>query len=322
MVPRKIAVLGGGLSGLSSAYHLSKRFPKSQVVLLEKQGRLGGWVRSERVSLPDLGASVLLEGGPRTLRPNNESVLELVSKGHHASFLTCAEVLGEKINLLNLQDEVITVSKSSPPAKSRYLYIPESYSPAIAGLQLLPTTLVSLLSSPLSAIMFPPILREIFKPGNRPPDLKDESVDSFFKRRFGETFARTFGSALVHGIYAADSRKLSVRSAFPVVWDAEGRGFGGIMIRGLLIAPRKSTEREDKYEVGDITAMMRDVSVYSFRNGMQTLTNSLEKALQSAPNVTIIKNTTVSRMSLRSAGAIEVISLYPVLLIISDCYPR
>ena len=304
-------MLGGGLSGLSSAYHLSKRFPKSQVVLLEKQSQLGGWVRSERVSLPELGASVLLEGGPRTLRPNNDSVLELVSESHHTWFPTCAEVLGGKTNLLNLRDEVITVSKSSPPAKSRYLYIPESDSPAIAGLQLLPTTLMSLMSSPLSAIMFPPILREIFKPGNRPPNLKDESVDSFFKRRFGETFARTFGSALVHGIYAADSRKLSVRSAFPVVWDAEDRGFGG-MIRGLLIAPRKSTEREDKYELGEIPTMMRDVSVYSFRDGMQTLTDSLEKALRSSPNVSIIENTTVSRMSLRGAGALEVTSLYCV----------
>jgi len=34
--------------------------------------------------------------------------------------------------------------------------------------------------------------------------------------RFGETFARGFGSVLVHGIYATDSRKLSVRAAFPV----------------------------------------------------------------------------------------------------------
>lgn len=169
--------------------------------------------------------------------------------------------------------------------------------------------------------MFPPILREIFKRGNRPADLKDESVDSFFKRRFGETFARTFGSALVHGIYAADSRKLSVRSAFPVVWDAEDRGFGG-MIRGLLVAPRKSTDRDDKYDLGDTLAMMRDVSVYSFREGLQTLTNSLVAALRSSPNVTILENTAVSRVSLRSAGALEVASPYLAHWLFSDCYPR
>lgn len=89
-------MLGGGLSGLSSAYHLSRRFPKSQIVLLEKQSQLGGWVRSDRVSLPELGASVLLEGGPRTLRPNNESVLELVSKGYCISSPTFADPRTER----------------------------------------------------------------------------------------------------------------------------------------------------------------------------------------------------------------------------------
>jgi monoamine oxidase len=81
MSPGHIAVLGGGLTGLSAAFHLSRRFPGSQITLLERERTLGGWVRSERVELPDdprtLG-TVVLEAGPRTLRPNAESVLELV----------------------------------------------------------------------------------------------------------------------------------------------------------------------------------------------------------------------------------------------------
>ena len=75
--PRSIAVLGGGLSGLSSAFHLSRRFPTTKVTLIEKQTRLGGWVRSQRVTIKE-NVSILLEAGPRTLRPNNKSVLELV----------------------------------------------------------------------------------------------------------------------------------------------------------------------------------------------------------------------------------------------------
>ena len=80
MPPARIAVLGGGLTGLSSAFHLSRRYPKAEIFLLDRQAQLGGWVRSERVKLPISGASVVLEGGPRTLRPNGKSVLELVSK--------------------------------------------------------------------------------------------------------------------------------------------------------------------------------------------------------------------------------------------------
>jgi len=80
--PTHIAILGGGLTGLSSAFHLSRRFPKSLVTLVEKQPRLGGWIRSERIRVPSHDGTeilVLLEGGPRTLRPNAKSILELVS---------------------------------------------------------------------------------------------------------------------------------------------------------------------------------------------------------------------------------------------------
>ncbi len=76
---RHIAVIGGGLTGLSSAFHLSRRFPDASITLFEKHHRLGGWVRSERV---DVGPSqqMVLEAGPRTIRPSAKSILELVGR--------------------------------------------------------------------------------------------------------------------------------------------------------------------------------------------------------------------------------------------------
>lgn len=77
-----VVILGGGLTGLSAAFHLSRTLPHAHLTLLEKSPRLGGWVRSERVPVHDEHvhtASVVLEAGPRTLRPNAKSVLELVS---------------------------------------------------------------------------------------------------------------------------------------------------------------------------------------------------------------------------------------------------
>lgn len=81
MAPSSIAILGGGLTGLSAAFHLSRRFPAAQITLLNKDIHFGGWVHSRRakITLEDgRETGVLLEAGPRTLRPNSKSVLELV----------------------------------------------------------------------------------------------------------------------------------------------------------------------------------------------------------------------------------------------------
>lgn len=80
MSPTSITILGGGITGLSAAFHLSRKFPSSRITLLEKSHRLGGWVHSKRVQFPvpggDVG-SVVLELGPRTLRPQSKALLEM-----------------------------------------------------------------------------------------------------------------------------------------------------------------------------------------------------------------------------------------------------
>lgn len=80
MPPSKITILGGGITGLSAAFHLSRKFPSCHIHLLEKSSRLGGWVHSKRVQfgIPggDVGSAVL-ELGPRTLRPQSKALLEM-----------------------------------------------------------------------------------------------------------------------------------------------------------------------------------------------------------------------------------------------------
>ena len=68
-----VAVLGGGITGLSAAFSLSQRLPPSayRIVLIEAQRQLGGWMGSERVPVYDTPESpkALFEAGPRTIRP-------------------------------------------------------------------------------------------------------------------------------------------------------------------------------------------------------------------------------------------------------------
>jgi len=84
---RNIAVVGGGISGLATAFNLTKDIPNAKITLFEKKERLGGWIDSEQVEVDD--GSVLFEWGPRTLRPdmagNGMATLQLVRDAHTAT---------------------------------------------------------------------------------------------------------------------------------------------------------------------------------------------------------------------------------------------
>ncbi len=67
--PMRIAVLGGGITGLSAAHYLARGSDKVKVTVYEAADRLGGWVHSKYVDVGD--GKILFEMGPRTLRPNN-----------------------------------------------------------------------------------------------------------------------------------------------------------------------------------------------------------------------------------------------------------
>lgn len=63
---KKVAVLGGGITGLATAFNLSRDLPNSQITIFESSSRLGGWLDSEKVEVD--GGHVVFEWGPRTLR--------------------------------------------------------------------------------------------------------------------------------------------------------------------------------------------------------------------------------------------------------------
>lgn len=65
-----VAVLGGGISGLASAYYLSRKLPRAKIVLYEGGPGLGGWVDSENYAFPT-DMKLLFERGPHSLRANS-----------------------------------------------------------------------------------------------------------------------------------------------------------------------------------------------------------------------------------------------------------
>ncbi len=224
-----------------------------------------------------------------------------------------------------MRSEVICTPHGSPAARNRFLHVPPT-----EGLQPLPSGLLSLFTLPLGRLVLRSVLAEPFTPANRPHKQKnppspttttetaevvdeedDESVDSFFSRRFGEAFARTLGSALIHGIYATDSRNLSLLATFPQLRTSETRGNGSV-IWGELGPPawfsggwnaNAKTQKEDEW-VGDLeweTRLGRTAALFSFRDGMETLVDALVDALRKFPNVVLWNNTAVRMIGVDTA---------------------
>ncbi|WWD19849.1 protoporphyrinogen oxidase [Kwoniella shandongensis] len=267
--PRHITILGAGLTGLSTAFHLSRNLPSSsKITLVEGSSRLGGWVdsRAHDVGYKDKESGELIEGkvvletGPRSIRPRG-------SRGA-ASMLRMIRDLG-------LVDSIVPIPFSHPSAKNRFL------------LDTSTSKLTALPSSPLSLLRSqPPLLRgllssfasEPFK--NRPVTaVNDESVDSFFRRRFGPNIADNLASAMVHGIYATSSKTLSLRSAFPILWEAEQK-YGSVVV-GMLMGTKSRQEREEERtewaELGVLGKEREKWSLYGLKGGLGTLTNHLKE---------------------------------------------
>lgn len=79
----EIAVLGGGITGLASAFYLTKELPNAKITLYEASDRLGGWLQTKYVDVGD--GTILFEQGPRTLRPKGVAghlTLDLVGCYH------------------------------------------------------------------------------------------------------------------------------------------------------------------------------------------------------------------------------------------------
>jgi oxygen-dependent protoporphyrinogen oxidase len=185
-----VAVLGGGVTGLTAAYRLSTA--GHRVRLFEAGPRLGGAVRTERTD------GWLVEAGPNSFQEASPEISALIGE-------------------LGLGAQVV---RTAPSAKNRYL----AMNGALVGV---PTSPGGFLSTPLfSAGTKLRILLEIARsPRERQGDV---SVAELIRDHFGaEVLERAF-QPFIGGIYAGDATRLSARYGFPKLWEAE-RSVGSII---------------------------------------------------------------------------------------------
>jgi oxygen-dependent protoporphyrinogen oxidase len=196
----KIAVIGGGLGGLTAARALVAAGIDAHV--LDAGDKPGGVLVTSRVDgyLREHAASSFVGGPP------------------HGALALCTE-LG------------VPVEKASPRAKRRWIYID-------GKLRALPTNPIELARSDL--LTWRGKLDLLREPLRARRDVgPDESVHAFAARRFGAEAARAIFAPFVTGIFAADSHAISLEAGFPklAALDAQGgivRGMAKQAARGLV----------------------------------------------------------------------------------------
>ena len=181
---RPIVIVGGGITGLATAHALQESGCRN-IILLESTARLGGTIRTHYED------GFVIEVGPD-------------------SFLTTKPHAMELVRSLGIASELISpVFHSFLVYNNRRLFrIPEGL------VSLVPTSPFSFLTSNL--LSMPGRLRVLMERFHaRSSASKDESLQSFFTRRFGIEFTETLAEPLFAGIHAGRGDTLSMLALFP-----------------------------------------------------------------------------------------------------------
>ena len=217
----KTIVVGGGISGLVCAYALRKA--GVDAVVVEASARVGGVIRSERRD------GFLLELGPQSF------------SGSADLRKLCAE--------LGIAEQVVEAPAGAP----RYVLLN-------GKLMAVPMTPPALLTSSLLGPATKwAIARDAFGRSCAPEG--DESIAGFVRRKFGAELLDRLVGPFVSGVHAGDPERLSLRSAFPQLYEAEKSA--GSVIRGMMRAAKARTGPRER------------PTLLSFREGNETLVRAL-----------------------------------------------
>ena len=227
---KRIAIIGGGISGLAAAFELEeqkKAGVQLEYVLYEASPRLGGVLRTEVID------GCLVEAGPDSFVTEKPWAADL-----------CRELgLGDQLIGSNDADR-----KTFILTHSRLVEMPD-------GLMfMVPTKIVPTGMSPLFSWKTKlRMTQELFHPP-RAVD-HDESVADFVERHYGREMVDRLADPLLSGVYGGESAGLSVRAVIPRFAEME-RNHGSLG-RAMLAARKKMSQGPKKAAPPLFTSLKR-----------------------------------------------------------------
>jgi protoporphyrinogen/coproporphyrinogen III oxidase len=267
---KRIAIVGGGISGISAAFALEQQKGRGtplEYVLFESSARFGGVIHTERVD------GCVIEAGPD-------------------SFLTEKPWAAELCRELGLGDQLIGSNDSE---RKTYILVKGRLVPLPDGLQfMVPTRLASAFFSPLfSWGTKARIIREWFYPPGGGGS--ESTVAEFVERHYGREMVERVADPLLAGVYGGSADELSVKSVLPRFLEMEA--MHGSLGRAMVASRQKLAELRSAGQPG--TAVPTPPPLFtSLRGGMETMIDAL---LRRIPEEARRLNVSVEAMRAESA---------------------
>jgi oxygen-dependent protoporphyrinogen oxidase len=234
---KRIAIVGGGISGLAAAFALEERRRAGEsleYVVYESGPRFGGVLATEQVD------GCLIEAGPD-------------------SFLTEKPWAADLCRRLGIEDQLIGSNDSD---RKTYILVKGKLTPLPDGLMfMVPTRLAPALLSTLfsPATKFRMIREWRFAPrGSR----SDESVAALVERHYGAEMVERLVDPLLAGVFGGEAAQLSVRAVLPRFLEMESKY--GSLGRGMLAARKNKNSAQPAPPI-----------FTSLKGGMQQLAKAL-----------------------------------------------
>jgi oxygen-dependent protoporphyrinogen oxidase len=262
---KRIAIIGGGTSGLSAAITLVRARaagPGLEYAVFEAAPRLGGVLVTESVD------DCLVEAGPD-------------------SFLTEKSWGLDFVRSLGLGDQLIG---SNDPDRITYILVSGRLVPIPDGLMfMVPTRIVPILATPLFSFAAKlRFAREYFRKPNAHGGEVDETVAELVERHFGPEMVERLADPLLAGVYGGAAADLSAAAVLPRFVEMEKRY--GSLSRGMLEARK---QRERAVHAGASSARVAPRPLFtSLKGGMQQLVDAIVPQL--APGAARLGNKVVA----------------------------
>ncbi len=261
---KRVAVIGGGITGLSAAQRLISTDPTAQVVIFESTERFGGIIRTEHSD------GFLMELGPDSFITNKPGGIQLCDDIGFSDQLIPTDA--------EFRRSLVLRNGRPQPVPDGFMLMAPAKPWAIA------TTPVLSVGGKIR------LLREAFLRPKTNPEV-DESLADFVRRRFGREALDRLIQPLIGGIYTSDPEKLSLKATLPRFIEMEQK-YGSVI---------RATLAEQRQKNGRPAASSGSGARYGLfatpEHGLGSLVDALLTWLQESGQATLRSNLLVSSLS-------------------------